>query len=363
MQHTWTVPQRPARGRLLAAALGAISIIVAACGGGATGSPTTSASATPGGAASAAPTGGLTRLVVGLGYIPSVQFAQFYLADQAGYYAAAGVAVEFQNKIDPELVTLVGQGAVDVGIADGTSVLPAVSQDIPIKYLMTIYAQFPNVVVAKASSGIKTAADLKGKRIGVPGRYGSSWIQLQALLASVNLTTSDVTIVLFPDYGQLTALEQGAVDAAAGYANNEPIRLAETGETAVTLALPADQQLPGPGLISGTATLASKHDAILAFAQATRRAMADIAADPTRGLDAAIARVPELASQRDAQLAVLKATVTQWKSDYTAANGWGALDTSLWEHAITFMGGLPDKYLAKAITAADCIDASFLPHP
>ena len=47
---------------------------------------------------------------MGLGYIPSVQFAQFYLAQQAGYYADAGLNVMLQNKIDPDLITLVGQG-------------------------------------------------------------------------------------------------------------------------------------------------------------------------------------------------------------------------------------------------------------
>src|SRR6185503_11284697 len=31
------------------------------------------------------------QLTVGLGYIPSVQFAPFYLADQAGYYRNAGL--------------------------------------------------------------------------------------------------------------------------------------------------------------------------------------------------------------------------------------------------------------------------------
>ncbi len=58
-----------------------------------------------------------TALTVGLGYIPSVQFAPFYLADQAGYYREAGLTVTFQNKIDPDLVTLVGQGAIDIGVA------------------------------------------------------------------------------------------------------------------------------------------------------------------------------------------------------------------------------------------------------
>ena len=110
----------------------------------------------------------VTKLTVGLGYIPSVQFAQFYRAQQQGYYRDDGLDVTFQNEIDPNLITLVGQGAVDIGIADGTSVIPAVGQGIPIKYVATIYAKFPNVVIAPASGAIKTAADLKGSRWAFP---------------------------------------------------------------------------------------------------------------------------------------------------------------------------------------------------
>ena len=106
----------------------------------------------------------LRPLSVGLGYIPSVQFAPFYLAEQAGYYEAAGLDVEFQNKIDPDLITLVGQGSIDVGIADGTSVIPAVSQGIPIRYVATIYGQFPSIVFSKASSGIATPASMSSSR-------------------------------------------------------------------------------------------------------------------------------------------------------------------------------------------------------
>jgi NitT/TauT family transport system substrate-binding protein len=116
----------------------------------------------PGGS-STAPSEGVVDLKVGLGYIPSVQFAPFYLADQKGYYRQAGLEVTFENKIDPDLVTLVGQGALDLGVADGTSVIPAVSQGIPIRYVSTIYGTFPSIVFAKTSSGITSAADLAGK--------------------------------------------------------------------------------------------------------------------------------------------------------------------------------------------------------
>jgi NitT/TauT family transport system substrate-binding protein len=323
------------------------------------------ASAGPSGSQAPSPTpAALVKLVVGLGYIPSVQFAQFYLADQAGYYRDADLEVEFQNKIDPDLVTLVGQGAVDIGISDGTSVVPAVSQGIPIRYVFSVFAQFPSIVFAKATSGIAAAADLKGKRVGYPGKFGSSWIQLQALLAGVGLTTADLTLVPFPDFGQLAGLEKGAVDAATGYANNEPVRLELAGEKTSVLALPPANQLPGPGLIVGAAALdGPKKDALRAFVTATARAMRDIEADPQKGVDAAITRIPELATDRPAQLAVLQATIGLWESDYTRANGMGAVDPALWEHSISFMASLPDKLLAKPVTAADCTSGALLPAP
>jgi NitT/TauT family transport system substrate-binding protein len=359
--------RRPARPHVAGALLAVLALVTAACGGGASPTPTASlqGSAGPSGSQAPSPTPAApVKLVVGLGYIPNVQFAQFYLADQAGYYHDAGLQVEFQNKIDPDLVTLVGQGAVDIGLSDGTSVIPAVSQGIPIRYVFTVFAQFPSIVFAKATSGIATAADLKGRKVAIPGKYGSSWIQLQALLAGVGLTTADLQLVLFPDFGQLAALEKGVVDAATGYANNEPIRLELGGEKTSVFALPPASQLPGPGLIVGTAALdGPKKDALRAFVTATQRAMRDIEADPTKGVDATITRIPELATDRPAQLAVLQATIALWESDYTRTNGMGAVDPALWKRSISFMASLPDNLLAKPVTAADCTSSALLPTP
>ena len=53
--------------------------------------------------------------------------------------------------------------AVDIGIADGTSVIPAVGQGIPIRYVATMYALFPNIVMAAADSGC-AERDAKNQR-------------------------------------------------------------------------------------------------------------------------------------------------------------------------------------------------------
>jgi NitT/TauT family transport system substrate-binding protein len=301
------------------------------------------------------PSGELVPLTVGLGYIPSVQFAQFYLADEAGYYEDAGLDVTFENKIDPELITLLARGAVDIGMADGTSVIPAVSQGIPVRYGATIYGQDPNVVFSLAESGIEDAADLAGATIGIPGRYGSSWVALQALLASAGLTPEDARITTYPDFGQAVAVDAGQVDAATGFVTNEPVQLRLRGRDVNVLRVSDVAPLPGPGLVAGVETIERKGEALQAFAAATVKAMEEIAVDPQVGLEAAFERVPELAADPETQLAILEATIDSWSSDDAAERGLGAVDRRAWQSALAIMRALPDSMVGAEVTVDELV--------
>ena len=259
-------------------------------------------------------------------------------------------------------MALVGQGALDLGMSDGTSVIPAVSQGIPIRYLATVYGQFPSIVFGKESTGITSAADLDGKKIGIPGRFGSSWIMLQGLLKSAGLTTNDVEIVEYPDFGQGVAVSQGAVDAATGFANNEPVQLERTGTPAVVLHIDEITPLPGPGLIAAATTIDAKHDAIAGFVRATLRAMTDIVADPSKGVDAAIAAEPTLGQDRDLQAAILAATIEVWqRPGTTAAEGLGSIDREGWQASIEFMTEL--KLVPNPVTVDDLVVEDFVTAP
>lgn len=336
--------------RRLCLAVVAVVFLVIGCGQPAPTGPTPAPTTPP-----------LTKLTVGLGYIPSVQFAQFYRAQVQGYYEAAGLDVTFHNGDDANLITLIAQGAYDIGIADGTSVIPAVGQDIPIKYVATIYARFPNVVITGADSGINTVADLRGKSIGIPGPYGSSWIMLQALLMSEGMTPEDIIRRDYPEYGQGVALQQGQVNAATGFRNNEPVQLGLAGFETVQFAVDDIVPLPGPGLIVGTATLASKRDALAAFVAATLRAMAEISEAAEIGLEDAIAIVPALADDRATQLAILEATIEAWHSPTTDAGGLGALDEGGWNYSLSFMEDLPGSNIPDRVTVEDLISTELLP--
>lgn len=303
----------------------------------------------------------LTPLTVGLGFIPSVQFAQFYRAERQGYYDAAGLDVTFRHGVDPDLITLIGQGAVDVGMGDGTSVIPAASQGIPIRYIAAVYAEFPSVVVAGAQSGIREPGDLAGRSLGIPGRFGSSWIMLQALLASADLTPDDLDIRLYPDFGQAVALREGQVDAATGFANNEPVQLALAGFDTSVLRVDQIVALPGPGLTVGETTLRQKEDALRRFVAATLRAMEEIIAEPEVGLEDAVAVVPELGEERETQLAILQATIEMWHSPYTEQNGLGAIDMDGWAESIEFMRGLPESVVSPELRADQLVTEELLP--
>ncbi len=356
-------PRRPGpirRPSALVAVTLVLGMVAAGCGAGSTPSPTGPGTASPE-VPSSSPSAEATELVVGLGYIPSVQFAQFYLAEQAGYYDAAGLDVTFQNQIDPDLIRLVGQGSVDLALADGTSLVPAVSQGIPIRYVASIYARFPNAVFADASSGIATAADLAGRRIGIPGRFGSGWIMLQAILGSAGLAPDDATIVEFPDFGQLIGVQQGTVDAATGFVNNEPVVLELEGGDPVLVRVDDIVPLPGNGLITGASTVAAKPDAVRAFIAATLRAMAEIIADPEVGLEATFVAVPELASDREKQLAILEATIETWQSPLTDRDGLGAIDPDAWATTIDYLETLEGDLVPNPVSVEDLISTDYLP--
>jgi ABC-type nitrate/sulfonate/bicarbonate transport system substrate-binding protein len=184
---------------------------------------------------------------------------------------------------------------------------------------------------------------------------------LQALLASKGHTPADLTITEYPDFGQGAAVTAGAVDAATGFDNNEPVQLALTGEKVTILRIDDVTPLPGPGIIVGTTTLGAKRDAVAAFVRATLKAMNEIAATPSVGVDAAIRAVPELAKNRPLQDAILAATIADWRPSGAAAGApiTGAVNPAAWEKTVTFMTSL--KLVPKPVTVADLVDTTIAP--
>ncbi len=247
-----------------------------------------------------------------LGFQPDVQFAPFYYAQQHGEYAAAGLDVTIEYKGDADLVRLVGDGQAEFGVTDATDVMISRTAGIPIKYVATLYRQFPVALIGPKGTVPAEPAELAGRRIGTPGRYGSSWHALLALLDAGGLTAEDVTIREYPQFNQVDGLLNGDVDFITGFRNNEPLRLAARGMETDLLTVEQFAPLPGPGLVVGDGLLAADPTLVQDFVNATVMALAPIAADPQLGVDAAVVAVPSIASDTATALKVMTATVPLW---------------------------------------------------
>ena len=170
----------------------------------------------------------LTKVSIGLGYIPDIQFAPFYVAQSKGYYRDAGLDVTFHHGIVNDLIGSMVLGHDTFVFASGDEELVARSKGLKVVDVATIFQKYPVSLIVPANSPIHALADLKGHTIGEPGPFGSTHVGLLALLYQAHLTPDDVHIQSI-GFTQVAALIGHHVDAVVGYSNNEPLQLQKTG--------------------------------------------------------------------------------------------------------------------------------------
>jgi NitT/TauT family transport system substrate-binding protein len=269
----------------------------------------------------------LREVTLLLGYRPDVQFAPFYVAQQESHYADAGLEVTIEHRQAPDVQRLVADGQAEFGVADATDVMIGRTSGIPMRYVSTLYQSFPVAIIGAADDVPSEASGLAGMTIGTPGRFGSSWHALLALLEAGDLSEEDVTIREYPQFNQVDGLSNGDVELITGFRNNEPLRLEDRGTEVGLLTVDDVAPLPGPGVIVGDDLLADDPELVRAFVEATAAAQAAVIADPELGFAAAEEAVPTIAEDPDVARAVLDATVELWSGDGFAD---GAVDTQLW---------------------------------
>jgi len=313
----------------LLAACGAATTSTAS-GSGGSGAPTAVTGATPSVGATSTRSGGpLRKLTIGLGYIPDVQFAPFYVAQARGYFRDEGLDVEFKQGFGVDVLKLLGTGALNFGVAGGDEVLVARSQGVPLVYVGAWFQKYPVTVVALDKANIRTVADLKGRTIGVPGRYGATYVGLLALLDSAGLKESDVQLREV-GFTQVQALTQGQVDAVVGYTNNEPVQLRALGQSITTINVFDKVNLASNGLVTEEKTANGDPALVRAVVRAVMRGIQDTIADPAAAVTLSTPTIPGAADKREQLRAVLDATLPLLQSDQATAHGLGYSDPAAW---------------------------------
>ncbi len=276
---------------------------------------------------------------IGLSYIPNIQFAPFYLAEADGLFEPdATWATVRHHGAQEGLFTAIAAGQEDFVVASGDEALQAREQGIDLVTIATLYRVNPVRVIVRADSQITDLADLAGKRIGLPGRFGTSWFGLLVALRSAGLTEDDVDIQEI-GYTQQAALTTDKVDAVVGFSNNDLVqfRLADVDVRSLPIVTEGTVPLAGASLITTRAYLDAHPEVARGVAEAMVAGVAAAAADPERALDVAATQVPGLGQEpaRSAARATLEATLEIMLTPDGHADG--RIDVATWQAMGEFM--------------------------
>lgn len=284
----------------------------------------------------AAPTSGVepTKVELGLGYIPSVQFAPFYVARDKGYFAEQGLDVHFQHGFETDFLKLVGTGEIPFAVGSGEQVILGRAQGLPLVYAAAWYRKFPVVVFALKEKGLSTPKALEGHKVGIPGLYGASLVGWKALAYGAGIDETKVSLESI-GFTQAAAVSEGRVDAAIDYIVNGPVQLQQAGEAVDVIPVSNYVDLPSNGLITSEKVVSENPELVQKMTTAMLKGIRDTLASPDEAFAAALKAVPEAGGENEAvNRAIFDASLDIWQ---TTAAELGRTDPLAWQQAAEFM--------------------------
>ena len=185
-------------------------------------------------------------------------------------------------------MTRVASGSYDMGFADMAALMEfqANNPTAPNKpvAVMMVYNNTPAAVLALKKSGIKSPADLNGKKLGAPvfdaGRKAWPIFAKANSIGTVSWTAMDPTL-------RETMLVRGDIDAITGFSFTSLLNIEARGvkaEDVVVLPYPSHGvKLYGNAIIVSEQFLAKNPEAVKAFLRAFTKGTKDVIADPKGG--------------------------------------------------------------------------------
>lgn len=262
-------------------------------------------------------------------------------------------------------VNRVASGAYDMGFADLAALMEfhANNPDAPNKPIavMVVYNDTPASVMALKKSGIKTPADLSGKKLGAP--VFDAGRRAFPIFAKANKVTDVQWISMDPPLRE-TMLVRGDVDAITGFTFTSLLNLEARGvKAADVVVLPYPNygvKLYGNVIIASPKLIKEHPEAIKAFLTAFTRGVKDVVANPK----AAIADVKERDGIINAELETRRlqlAIDTVINTPNAHAEGFGQVNGP----RLTLMASqVSDAFNTKSRVNADAVwTSAYLPSP
>ena len=159
------------------------------------------------------------KLTVLLDWFVNPDHAPLIVAQEKGFFKAAGLEVELIAPADPSLPPkLVAAGKADLAVSYQPQLHVQVGQGLPLIRIGTLVSTPLNSLVVLRDGPIKKITDLKGKKVGF-SVGGFEDALLQSMLVKHGLTLKDVELINV-NFSLSPALIAGKVDAVIGAFRN-----------------------------------------------------------------------------------------------------------------------------------------------
>jgi NitT/TauT family transport system substrate-binding protein len=295
---------------------------------------------------------------IAMGYIPNVQFAPYYVAQEKGYFSEERIEVTFDYGMATDILSLVANGSVEFGVSDGDQVIIAREKGVPVRVVYTMYVKYPVGIVSLEENGITDIRGLKGKRVGTPGPYGSNYFGLLVLLKNAGMTLHDIDLH-FIGYTQVESLLSGKVDASVVFVNNEPVVLRDNGYSVRVIEAYKVTPMVSASIIAGESLIREDSGLIKRFVRAVSRASEYTLEDPDSALRLMRKHIPTLTeANMEINRKVLLSSMALWVDDDIEKHGLGYTSKEDWERSIEMMRSL--GLIEKEIDPEGCYTNEFI---
>jgi NitT/TauT family transport system substrate-binding protein len=250
-------------------------------------------------------------------------------AKALGYYEQEGIEMRFQpGGPSVDGVPVVAAGRYEVGqVSSSPSLMLAASQDLPVRCFAVGAQQHPYTFFSLKKNPVHEPKDLVGKRVGI---QATGVILLRALLAANKVPEEGVKVI--PIGAEFTPLMTGQVDVITGWLTSTTA-LAVIGDQRVDMRMwDHGVQLYALPYYATVKTLATRGELLAKFLRATARGWQYANENTASAVDLMMKVIPNL--NRDDEIVAAKAMLGFSFNENTRRNGWGAMDTKVWETQI-----------------------------
>ena len=225
-------------------------------------------------------------------WIPQAQFAGYYVAAEKGIYEAHGVRVEILEggpALPPSKA--IADGRADCGTFFLANGIVDYEKGLPIVNVAQIVQKSAQMLITRASSGIKSPADMDGKKVGL---WGDEFqVQPRALFRKFGVKPRIV-----PQAVTVNLFLKGGVDVVSAMWHNEYHSLLNTGIEPGELRLFFFDQyglnFPEDGIYCSKTFLESRTAEVEAFVRASLEGWAYAFAHEEEALDIVMAKAQTL---------------------------------------------------------------------